>query len=329
MSPTGYLDGSLIAGTVHALVALLNEEYVDPVVARKASANLEQRLTDGHYGQARNPEALAKALTEDLFALTRDKHLFVTLIQPAPSAPVVTFPPDDTPREVAARRSNFGVQRIDILPGNIGYLNLTAFYRPSEAREALASAMALLRHTDALIVDLRHHRGGNSGTLALFAGYFFAAPGLDLFEVVPRPPGLPTTFRTESPALPDRNQTRPTWVLTSADTWSGAEGLALILQDRHRAVVVGQQTAGAGHQARPHRLNALFDVTIPNGVARTTHGRKTWEGKGVVPDFPVEAGAALTVAQIQAVQTLLSTAPPGAWRTTLEGVLKALEPVQK
>lgn len=315
---------AFISETIEALRAAISRDYFDPAVAAKVSEALQKRLANGQYRKVSTIEALAKALTEDLYLMTKDKHLRVSPLPDTVSSPATTVAGDDTLREVSARRSNFGVQRIEILPGNVGYLKLTAFYRPNEAREVIAAAMATLRHTDALILDLRENGGGSSGTLALLASYFYETQGLPLFEVVPRPPGKAASFRTEAAALPDRNEQRPTYVLVSGNTWSGGEGLAFLLQDRHRAEVVGETTPGAGNQARTHVLNARFEVTIPNGSVRTAIRKQSWEGTGVVPDFPVASSNALRFAHVRALQKLLKTLPKGTWRDALEKQLGLL-----
>jgi hypothetical protein len=312
------IEPAFIRETVEALKGALCREYFDPAVASKASETLQKHLTDGHYQKTPTLEALAKALTEDLYAMTKDKHLRVSPVLKAPATPTVTARVDDTPREVAARRINFGIQRIEILPGNVGYLQFTAFYRPNEAREVIASAMAALRHTDALILDLRENGGGSTETVALLASYFYEAQGLPLFEVFPRPPAKVAKFRTEATPLPYRNEQRPTYALVSGNTWSGGEGLAFILQDRHRAEVIGETTPGAGNQARTYPLNAQFEATIPNGSVRSAIRNQSWEGVGVVPDIPAASSDALRVAHRRALQKLLKNTPNGTWRDALE-----------
>lgn len=318
------IEPAFIRETVETLRGALNRDYFDPAVAFRASETLQKRLAEGHYQKIPTLEALAKALTEDLYVVTKDKHLRVSPAVEAISIPATTAAVDDTRREVAARRTNFGIQRIEILPGNVGYLQFTAFYRRNEASEAIASAMASLRHADALILDLRENGGGSTETMALLASYFYEAQGLPLFEVFPRPPAKVAKFMTEATPLPDRNERRPTYVLVSRNTWSGGEGLAFNLQDRHRAEVIGETTPGAGNQARTHRLNAQFEVTIPNGSVRSAIRHQSWEGVGVVPDVPAASSDALRVAHGRALQKLLKCTPGGIWRAVLEKQLLLL-----
>jgi C-terminal processing protease CtpA/Prc len=318
------VDQTIVQETVEALRRVLIQEYFDPAVAARVSNALQKHLAEGRFQKFPTVEALASALTDDLYAMTKDKHLRVSLAESVKSNTKGAAAVDDTPREVIARRANFGVRRIEILPGNVGYLQFTAFYRPDEAREVIASAMSTLRHTDALILDLRENGGGSTETVALVASYFYEAQGLPLFEVSPRPPAKVTKFMTEATPLPDRNERRPTYVLVSGSTWSGGEGLAFILQDRHRAQVIGETTAGAGNQARSHRLNARFEATIPNGSVRSAIRNQSWEGTGVVPDIPADLSKALRVAHVRALQKLLEITPSGTWHDALENLLGSL-----
>jgi C-terminal processing protease CtpA/Prc len=260
-------------------------------------------------------------LTRDLFEVTKDKHLAVGIV-PDRSAAVISTATDD--REARARRTNFGVQAVEVLAGNVGYLNLTAFHRPEEAREALSAAMRRLRATDALILDMRQNDGGSPDTVALLASYLFDAPNLPLFEIVPRL-GPGRQYLTEDPPVPERTGTRPTYVLTAERTFSAGEGLAFILQERRRAIVVGERTAGAANPGRPYPVSARLEVTVPNGQVRTAVSGRNWEGTGVTPDVSVPAVDALRLAHTHALRELLRQASSGLRQQILRNHLEALE----
>jgi hypothetical protein len=165
------------------VAATIGREYMDPVVAERLAGSLRRRLIEGEYQTVTTPDALAARLTRDLFAESQDKHLAVAVsLESAPPAPAA---PATNTREQGVRRTNAGVQRVEILTGNVGYLNLTSFWRAEEAGEIIADAMRLLRRADALIIDLRQNSGGSPDTAALLAGYLFDRAGL-LFHIVPR-----------------------------------------------------------------------------------------------------------------------------------------------
>lgn len=320
--PIARIDRAFIRETVDSLASVVDGEYFDPDVAARVAASVRAWLAQGRYDTATTPESLAEILTRDLFEATKDKHLAVTVVQEGVSSPASTAP--DEARELRARRTNFGVQRVEILAGNVGYLNLIAFYRPEEVRDTLSAVIRTLQHADALILDMRDNSGGSPDTAALLASYLFDAPALPLFDIVDRSGGR-SRYTTEASPLPGRNGTRPVYVLTAARTFSAGEGIAFILQERRRAEVVGERTAGAANPGRAYPVNARFKVTVPNGQVRTAVAGRNWEGGGVVPDVAVAASDALRVAHTRAIRELLKKTPSGPWRDTLERQLEALE----
>jgi C-terminal processing protease CtpA/Prc len=319
------LDRDLIQQTVETVGRTIHKEYFDARLAATVERALQERAAAGRYAQQRTPESLASKLTGDLLELTHDKHLAVTVVR-SNSPAVAEDKRSDDSREATARRSNGGVQRAEVLAGNVGYLNLTSFFRPDEAREAILAAMRLLRHTDALILDVRDHGGGSPDTAALLASYFFDERRMPLFEIVPRS-GEKRVYETESAELAERNAKRPMYVLTSRRTFSAGEGIAFMLQERRRVEVIGETTAGAANPGRPYRVNIHFEVTVPNGKVLSAIRGSNWEGAGVTPDVKVAADEALRVGHRRALERLLSTTEKGSWRDVIERHLKTLKAV--
>jgi C-terminal processing protease CtpA/Prc len=184
-APASEVDRELVQNTVDNLATIVQREYFDADVATRVDTSLRQRLIEGRYDRAPTHESLAKLLTNDLFELTHDKHLSVGVVQAEQS---LDFSDERAKRsrDARGRQENFGVQRVEILPSNVGYLNLTAYYRPEEARNALSAAMGMLQHADAIILDMRSHTGGSPETFALLASYFVETPEIHLFSIVGR-----------------------------------------------------------------------------------------------------------------------------------------------
>jgi C-terminal processing protease CtpA/Prc len=159
-----------------------------------------------------------------------------------------------------------------------------------------------------LIIDLRQNSGGAPDTAALMAGYLFDRAGLPLFQIVPRA-GNSVEYATPDPGPVERDGRRPVYVLTSSRTFSAGEGFAFLLQERARAEVIGERTAGAANPGRPYRVNAWFEVTVPNGQVRSAISGGNWEGRGVKPDIEVPAAEALDVAHARALKRLGEGAP--------------------
>jgi len=160
-SSSGRLDAALVASTVTEVAAIVAREYMDAEAGRRFA----DALIRGSAGRRYRPQTasqLAERLTRDLFEQSRDKHLAVTLVQR--TLPGGTAVPS---REEQVRQANAGVQRVEVLPGNVGYLNLTAFWRTNEARDVIATAMSLLARADALILDMRENNGGRPSWRAI------------------------------------------------------------------------------------------------------------------------------------------------------------------
>ena len=319
------LDPAFVASTVTALGATISREYFDPKVGSEVEAALKTSLAAGRYSSATDDATLATLINRDLYGATHDKHLAVEARLDIPAQRERSAEQADESRAETVRRANGGVRAVQILPGNVGYLDLSTFFRPEEARDAIAAAMHLLAHSDALIVDMRFNSGGSPATVGLLVSYLIDPPGLLLFDIVHRAP-LPTDhYATETVAPADRNVTRPVFVLTAATSFSGAEGFPFLLQERHRAEVVGETTAGAANAGRPYRVNARFSVTVPNGQIKSAVGGGNWEGTGVTPDVKAAAADALLVAHARALRGLIAREQPGPWRDSLERVLKTVE----
>ncbi len=173
---TGKLDEDLVRETVESLAAVISREYIDAELGSRIDMSLRQRLAENRYAAVGSLDALASFLTRDLFELSRDKHLSVAVVPDLRRLAPVPETSQSESRETIGRRSNFGIQRVEIMPGNIGSINITWFYRPDEARQVISAAMQVLHNADALIVDLRDNGGGSSDTVALVASYFLDTP---------------------------------------------------------------------------------------------------------------------------------------------------------
>lgn len=308
--PERSLEAERVRKIVEAVAATVEREYVDPEVAARAGVSLRTSLAAGRYAASLATSDLAALLTRDLQAVSHDKHLAVLVPADgsAPAAPVKAEV--DRERATTGRRANFGIRRVAILAGNVGYLDVRSFFRASEAREAIGAAMRFLRNADALVVDLRENGGGAPDGVALLASAFFDTPGLELFDIVSRTGTVVQAYRTESPLFADADGRRPVFLLTSPRTFSAGEGFAFLLQERGRARVVGEGTAGAANPGRAYPVEDGFSVVVPNGRVRTSQTGRNWEGTGVVPDVATPAAEALRVAHRRALRALAAVAPP-------------------
>jgi len=76
-------------------------------------------------------------------------------------------------------------------------------------------------------------------------------------------------------------------ILVNRNTASSAEILASALQDNQKALIIGTRTFGKGVFEQTFTLKNKYRVKFITGAIYSPAGR-TWQGKGIVPDFLVE-----------------------------------------
>jgi hypothetical protein len=295
------VDSSFVSTTVASLQSLIEQKYFDEAAIPRINASLGAALARGDFSREKDLSDFAAQLTATLYQASHDKHLFVAVSGPSNSGSDKV----QMTRAESARLRNYGVKSARVLDGNVGYLEITGFYRADEGAETVDAAMRFLAHTDALILDFRVNGGGSPDTALQLLSYFFSESNLSLFSIVPRS-GAPIIERTVQTGVAYRDETRPVYALVSAQTWSAGEGVPFILQERHRAKVIGEKTAGAANPAAPWTINQALTVTIPFGHIKSSVEGKNWEGTGVVPDTIVSPEKAIQAAYVQALEGLLA-----------------------
>ncbi|MEO8849956.1 MAG: S41 family peptidase [Casimicrobiaceae bacterium] len=315
------MDATSRTAIVNAAMRALDTGYVFPDVARRASALLAANLRAHAYDGIDDPVAFAERLTADLNGATHDLHVRVRYsVEPLP-------PPgadDDTPspEQAAAdlrddQRQNFGVARVERLPFNLGYIDLRQFADAANAAPAIAAAMTLVAHTDALIVDLRSNGGGDPACVAFMTSYLFDKR-THLNSLYWRKGERTEQFWTDEWVPGPRfGATKPVYVLTSSRTFSGAEEFSYNLKNLKRATLVGETTGGGANPGDRQQLSPHFDLFVPSGRAVSPITHTNWEGIGVVPDVRVEAADALRVAEVLALRGLLAQHRQGDDATAL------------
>ncbi len=275
---------------IETVTTLLTGNYVFPGDAERIAAVL--RRTDSDH--LADDAEFAHAVTADLQSVNGDKHLRLLHEPPRPRATT----------------TGHGFAKVEVLDGDIGYLEITALRDPREFGDVAAAAMTLVADTGGLVLDLRRNRGGDPGMIALVCAYLFDE-FTHLNDLHFRRDDLTVQFWTP-PYVPGRRfgGSKPVWVLTSPATFSGGEELAYNLQQLGRARVVGEPTRGGAHPSTWHRISDDLVVTIPDGRAVNPVTGTNWEGVGVVPDVRVPAADALARA-LELARTAPGSARPG------------------
>lgn len=286
-SVTATLDAAKRSAIVEDLAKTLRERYVFPEIGERMAAAIQASAAGGKYDRATSAAELSNSLTDELQAISKDKHLRVRPQSGPRRAPA---PSED---QLIPAHNNYGFRKVEMLPGNIGYIRFDIFNPSEEAKRVAAAALAFVAGCDALIFDLRENGGGSPEMIKFITSYL-----LDQRTLLNR-------FRDRSGAVVDETYTDvdipgkrfaadlPVYVLTSNHTFSGAEEFTYNLLNLQRATIVGETTGGGAHPVAPAILAETLMVTIPYMRAENPISKTNWEGVGVKPHIECPASEAL------------------------------------
>jgi retinol-binding protein 3 len=318
--PSAASAGDLTA-TVKSVAAILRDSYVFPDLGQQLAADILSRLEGGEYDGIGKDRGLADRLTDDLRAISNDKHLGV-IHSPRPRGTAAAMAPRSTDD---MRRENYYFRKVEVLQGNVGYLRLDLFLSYDEAKDIASAALAFLAYTDALIIDLRRNGGGSPDMIRYITSYFFDEPTL-LNIMLDRNGEVVDEYHTLE-SVPGRRFAAdlPIYVLTSSSTFSGAEEFAYNLKHLKRATIIGETTGGGAHPTRSERVDDHFVVRVPFLRARNPISGTNWEGTGIKPHIEVSADEALDRALLEARKAVLGerSLQEAGWPTTKAGAAAA------
>ena len=288
------LDEGLRQAVIKGIVADLQEFYVDPSLGEVMVAMLEKNESAGSYSKIADGDVFADRLTRDLRGVSHDRHVGVDF-HPF-SLPPNGSEADESRFRAELEQKNCFFEKVEVQPGNVGYLKFNAFMPPALCGRTLVSAMGFVAHTRALIFDLRDNGGGDPAMVSLVASYLFKE-ATHLNDLYTRKGNTTRQFWTVPLLEGTVMSTQPVFILTSAHTFSGAEEFSYDLKMQKRAAIIGETTAGGAHPVAGHALGKYFDVGVPWGKAINPISGTSWEGTGVEPDTRVPANDALSTAQ--------------------------------
>lgn len=301
------------ADIIDSLARTMNEYYVFPDVADKMGKLAKSNLKKGDYKSITTLGEFTQRLTDDFRSVSHDLHLGIHPGEPHPAEAEADSVEAVQRQEEFLKRAakgNYGFQKVEILPGNIGYVMLLGFQGAENAGPTAVAAMNFLAHVDALIFDLRFNGGGDPSMIQLISSYLFDTPQhLNSFYI--RKTDSIQQFWTSAHVQGPRLSHVPVYVLTSGGTFSAAEEFTYNLKNMKRATIVGDTTGGGAHPVEDHwfRIDdqVYVEAGIPFGRAVNPITGTNWEGTGVTPDIAVSPEQALDRAQLDFFDKQLKT----------------------
>jgi hypothetical protein len=316
-TPAPVITAAVRKAVTDSLAARLLRLYVDADTALLIADRIRSRARNGAYDAFTDPRRFSDALTADLQSVNGDRHLSVSFTVPqAGGAPDggARRPPSQSD---ASRRDHWALARVDVLPGNVGYMKVTGFEGSPAAIEATSAALKYLEGTDAMIFDFRGMGGGSGEQSNFLISHFVSADTVPSLVVANRSQGFKRTRYTLASVPGVRRPNVPVWILTDRGTASAGEDFAFVLQQLGRAKVVGDRTAGAGHNNTFVDLGNGFRASI--SVTRVSDARtgKEWERVGVQPDIRSAPSEALAIAHAAALDSVLRSSHDAELTSTL------------
>ncbi len=301
------IDSQVQAAILDSVCTVMDTMYVVREVAERTVARWKKEFNRGSYRTLTDPVEFVQRLQADADAVYRNKHFGMGVLPPFDPAVEGEREVDPRESERALRqmqRRNFGFRKVEVLPGNIGYIRLDQFANTDQAAETAIGAMNLVGNADALIFDLRANGGGEASMIRLLTTYLFKDQQ-HLIDWYVRDTEETIQSWTLDVVAGRRLTEIPVYVLTSDRTASAAEEFTFDLQHLKRATIVGDTTAGAGHTVNTvfiHFPAFRVGMRVPYGHAVDPKTGKGWEGVGVIPDIAVRTESAMLAAQKDALE---------------------------
>jgi len=332
------IDKQAKTEVIQELMTTLIERYILPDVAQKIYDRLHMDLQNKIYDRIDGSHRFAFEIDKVLQEISNDKHLHFSF-DPHEARKIVAkqnckgeeaqnFLEQNLMKEM---ETNFGFHKIEILEGNIGYLDLRRFYHTDNASETAVAAMNFLVNSDAIIIDLRKNRGGEPEMVQLMSSYFLRGR-TPLNYIERRPEGKTEQYWT-LPHVPGKRMLETElYLLTSDKTFSAAEGFIYGLKCLRRATIIGETTKGGAHPVDFFALQDRFVLMLPTGRTLNPISGKNWEAVGIEPDVKTSAEKAFNTAYRIALENLIHKTKEKtriAWlQLALDELIAKLTPVK-
>jgi hypothetical protein len=285
--------------SIEETLDVLDDVYVYPEKTKAIHDEIIKRMNNGDYKLIKTKQEFVDKISDDLFEISKDRHLSVMLVKPDEVEPTHVL--IETKDE---RKYNFAFQRIEVLNGNIGYVKFNKFYQDEEAQITVDHAFGFLANTDAMIIDLRDNIGGSPELVRYILSHFFNEKTLLWRSHSRANKEIYDNESIEGVGAQKFKTNYPLFVLVSADTASAAEIFSYTLKHLGKATIIGETTVGMAHGVSAVKINDYFSGRFSMSRPSSPITHTSWEGVGVIPNIPSTAEQSLKIAHTQALKAL-------------------------
>ena len=229
------IDNSEKSIILNSLIKLIDEKFISVDYIK----SIRDSITSERYISITERKLFIRQLNIDLFRITKDRHLTVEF--DPKRALIISGKVKGENSLKQQREENFGFERVQVLPGNIGYFQLNYFSDTASTKKIISSVFEILKGTDIIIIDLRNNIGGNKVMMQLLASYILPKQTQPLIKITAKNGErfIGNAIKVvENQALTKKG----IYLLTSTATFSAEEGFAFVLKNRNRVTIFGENS---------------------------------------------------------------------------------------
>lgn len=285
---------------INKILDLLRENYIYPNELESLEKHINEKI-DEYKGKTKL--AIIKMLNDDIQLVLKDKHIMIRQNKLKKKTKEKTNNKEKD--YIKFLQTEWLTSKI--MNHEIGYIQFNHFpaitedYQKDVLVPIVMCAYNKIRNCNKIIFDLRKNGGGSPGLVRFMQSFLFdkktllnelywRIKGTDTYEIEK----FYTYTKKELEEFTKMNNLslfidKQIFVLVSPNTFSAAEEFAYNLQNRKRAIIVGETTAGGANPGHVTNIDTKTRIFIPSGRAYNPISKTNWDGSGVIPDIQIDS----------------------------------------